>query len=166
MLGGHGYIVESGVERYARDARITAIWEGTNAIQALDLVRRKLVIDDGRAFRTFLADGRALAPTLRGRGVDDLVDAAEGALDLLEETAGAVLAKADPEEAAAAATDLMRVFQLAAGALLWARMAGGAAAAGDGAAARARLGRFHAARVLPEAQARAAMARAGAETLR
>src|SRR5206468_890750 len=53
VYGGHGYIREHGIEQFVRDARITQIYEGTNGIQAMDLVARKLPKDDGRAVRTF-----------------------------------------------------------------------------------------------------------------
>jgi len=55
VLGGHGYIREHGLEQFVRDARITQIYEGTNGIQAMDLVGRKLPREGGRAIRAFLA---------------------------------------------------------------------------------------------------------------
>src|SRR3954468_2913273 len=54
VLGGHGYIREHGMEQFVRDARITQIYEGTNGIQAMDLVGRKLPKDGGRGVRAFL----------------------------------------------------------------------------------------------------------------
>ena len=66
VLGGHGYIREHGMEQFVRDARIAQIYEGTNGIQAMDLVGRKLPKDGGRAVRAFfelvgrdIADGEA-----------------------------------------------------------------------------------------------------------
>ena len=53
VFGGHGYIREHGVEQFVRDARITQIYEGTNGIQAMDLVGRKLPREGGRAVRAF-----------------------------------------------------------------------------------------------------------------
>src|SRR6185503_9416673 len=53
VLGGHGYIREHGMEQFVRDARITQIYEGTNGIQAMDLVGRKLPRENGRAIRAF-----------------------------------------------------------------------------------------------------------------
>src|SRR3954453_1858284 len=53
VLGGHGYIREHGIEQFVRDARICQIYEGTNGIQAMDLVGRKLPKDGGRAVRSF-----------------------------------------------------------------------------------------------------------------
>jgi len=54
IFGGHGYIREHGMEQFVRDARIAQIYEGTNGIQALDLVGRKLGKDNGRAIQAFL----------------------------------------------------------------------------------------------------------------
>ncbi len=56
IYGGHGYIAEQGVEQYARDARITTIYEGTTGIQALDLLGRKIVQQRGEGLRLFLED--------------------------------------------------------------------------------------------------------------
>ena len=64
ILGGHGYIREHGMEQFVRDARITQIYEGTNGIQAMDLVGRKLPKDGGRAVR---ASSRLSAATLPRR---------------------------------------------------------------------------------------------------
>ena len=67
VFGGHGYIREHGVEQFVRDARITQIYEGTNGIQAMDLVGRKLPRDGGRAIRTFLeVVGQDIAEAERG----------------------------------------------------------------------------------------------------
>src|SRR5207249_9853000 len=55
VYGGHGYIREHGIEQFVRDARIAQIYEGTNGIQAMDLVGRKLPKDNGRAIRSFFA---------------------------------------------------------------------------------------------------------------
>src|SRR3546814_184044 len=53
VFGGHGYIVETGVEQYVRDARISMIYEGANGVQAMDLVGRKLAMNGGRAIQLF-----------------------------------------------------------------------------------------------------------------
>lgn len=62
-LGGHGYIREWGLEQFVRDARIAMIYEGTNGIQALDLVGRKLAQNGGRALRTYMGELRACIET-------------------------------------------------------------------------------------------------------
>ena len=55
VFGGHGYIREWGMEQYVRDARIAQIYEGTNGVQAMDLVSRKLALEEGRLARRFFA---------------------------------------------------------------------------------------------------------------
>src|SRR5262249_41669977 len=56
VFGGHGYIVEHGMEQFVRDGRIAMIYEGANGIQALDLVGRKLPKDGGRALQAFFGE--------------------------------------------------------------------------------------------------------------
>ena len=56
VFGGHGYIVEWGMEQFVRDARIAMIYEGANGIQALDLVGRKLPANGGRAIMAFFGE--------------------------------------------------------------------------------------------------------------
>ena len=72
--GGMGFIEETGAAQYFRDARITPIYEGTNGIQAADLVGRKLALNNGGAFAALIADMRAEA---RAPGLVDLIDACE-----------------------------------------------------------------------------------------
>jgi alkylation response protein AidB-like acyl-CoA dehydrogenase len=117
VYGGHGYIRESGVEQYARDVRIAMLYEGTNGLQALDLVGRKLPAHGGRYLRAFFepvsqflesnSASEALAPMIAGLGQ------AFGAL----QQATAQIARQglnDPEEAGAAATDYLRLLGMVA----------------------------------------------------
>ena len=127
VLGGHGYIHEWGVEQFVRDARITQIYEGTNGIQALDLVGRKLGQDSGRLLRRFFhpvsdAGSRRTPRTRRSRTSPARPPKAFGRL----QQATMPIAQrglARPEEAAAAATDYLRLFGLTAMAFMWCRMA-------------------------------------------
>ena len=80
-LGGHGYIREHGIEQFVRDARITQIYEGTNGIQAMDLVGRKLPKDGGRAVRAFFDMlGREMAEAKRAGDPAGVAAALEPAL--------------------------------------------------------------------------------------
>ena len=65
VLGGHGYIREWGMEQYVRDARIAQIYEGTNGVQAMDLVGRKLPMEGGQVMRDYLAEMRNSRPAQR-----------------------------------------------------------------------------------------------------
>ncbi len=169
VFGGAGYIRETGIEQYVRDARIAPIYEGTNGIQALDLVGRKLPEGAGRLLRRFFHPADAWLERQRGNPtLAEFVDPTTRAIDTLRATTlwlgerGA----SDREEAGAAATDYLRLFFLTASCYMWARMA---AAALDPQAtctpafreAKLASGRFYIARVLPEAGALAREITAG-----
>ncbi|MCC5953981.1 MAG: acyl-CoA dehydrogenase [Acidimicrobiia bacterium] len=116
VLGGMGYIEESGVPQHFRDARITPIYEGTNGIQAMDLVGRKLPLRGGKAVEEFLSMIAMLDPALAKAG-DDLATIREHmseALTTLAETTAWVMRQgmADPRNALAGATPYLRMFSL------------------------------------------------------
>ena len=86
VYGGHGYITEWGMEQFVRDARIAQIYEGTNGIQAMDLVGRKLGMNGGRALRAYL---QLLAQTIEdARGDERLTQAVERARESRRRTPG------------------------------------------------------------------------------
>ncbi|BAH39587.1 MAG TPA: acyl-CoA dehydrogenase [Gemmatimonas aurantiaca] len=159
-LGGHGYIKEYGIEQYVRDARIAQIYEGTNAVQALDLVGRKLPMEGGRLVRRFFelvkADVDAAASV---DGLEDAAKALGGSLYQLQK-ATMLLAErgfANPDEAGAAATEYLHLMGYVAVGWQWLRMAtvaGAKLAAGTGdrrfLEAKLKTARFYFARVLPE----------------
>ncbi|GGB92633.1 acyl-CoA dehydrogenase [Novosphingobium endophyticum] len=124
--GGHGYIAESGVEQYVRDARIAMIYEGTNGIQALDLVGRKLPAHTGRYLRAFF---HPVAQFIEAHKEDEaagpMIEALEKAFGALQLSTATIAQKgmADPEEAAAAATDYLRLTGLVAMGYCFARAA-------------------------------------------
>ncbi|AWK89336.1 acyl-CoA dehydrogenase [Azospirillum thermophilum] len=158
VMGGHGYIREWGVEQLVRDVRATQIYEGTNGIQALDLVQRKLGMKGGRPADRLLAEleqaaagleaepaTRDMAPALR-----DAAARLQGVLGWLRE-AGAET----PLDPAAGATDTLRLVALTAYGWMWALMAAAAArrpAGYDPAFLEARIGlaRYFMERHLPE----------------
>jgi len=123
VLGGHGYIREQGMEQYVRDCRITQIYEGTNGVQALDLVGRKLPADGGRLLRQLF---QPIARFIEERTGDLELAPFAGPLakafdELQRATAKIARDGADPEEAGAAASDYLRLFGLTALAYMWAR---------------------------------------------
>jgi alkylation response protein AidB-like acyl-CoA dehydrogenase len=115
--GGHGYITEHGVEQFARDARIAQIYEGTNGIQALDLVGRKLPHRMGRNLRPFFHSVSNLLDRL-AQGDDEVLRSMTGAMQqafgALQLTTATIAQKgmADPEEAGAAASEYLRMLGL------------------------------------------------------
>lgn len=126
MFGGHGYIAETGMEQFVRDARIAMIYEGANGIQALDLVGRKLPRDDGRAVKAFFAEVMGF---LKEQGADEqmkpfIAPLAAALGDLQKATQWlAQNGVKSPDDAAAGSTDYMHLFGLVALGYMWARMA-------------------------------------------
>lgn len=170
-LGGHGYIKEYGIEQYVRDARIAQIYEGTNAVQALDLVGRKLPMEGGRLVRRFFelvkADVDAAAQV---DGLDEFAKALGTSLYQLQKATMLLAEKgfANPDEAGAAATEYLHLMGYVAVGWQWLRMATVAReqlAAGTGAPrfleAKLKTARFYFGRLLPEAAALLAAIQAG-----
>jgi alkylation response protein AidB-like acyl-CoA dehydrogenase len=173
VMGGHGYIREWGMEQLVRDCRITQIYEGTNGIQALDLVGRKLPSHMGRLLRRFFHPVDAyIRARLEKPELAEFVLPLAKAFGRLQQASALVAQKglADPEEAAAAATDYLRLFGLTAYAYLWARMAELALAKTSGEDATFYKGklatsRFFMTKLLPESTALFTQIGAGAKPL-
>ena len=170
-FGGHGYIAEHGMEQYARDARITTLYEGTTGIQALDLIGRKTAASQGAGLKLFLAM------------VEEFVKAHEGDATLAE-FIGPLRAKAaewgkltldtlqraasNPEELGAASHDYLFYSGYVVLAYWWARSVAAAQASAHGDAfkqAKRETARFYFARILPRTLAHAAAIESGADTL-
>ena len=157
--GGMGYVEETGAAQYLRDARITAIYEGTNGIQAIDLVTRKLPQSGGEAVRGYIAELAAIAEEARAFNREDfhgLGDSlTESLADLTEATEWMLTALQEGRvpEALAGATPYLRLFGLAVGGSYLAKGALAAAHQATGAAAAAahiHVARFFAETVIVE----------------
>jgi alkylation response protein AidB-like acyl-CoA dehydrogenase len=126
IWGGHGYIRDNGMEQFVRDARITQIYEGTNGIQALDLIGRKLGLGTGRLLRRFFHPVAAfIEETSEEAAMAEFTLPLAKAFGRLQQVT-AQIAQAglkDPEEAGAAASDYLSLFALVSLAYMWARMA-------------------------------------------
>ena len=147
--GGMGYIEETGAAQHFRDARIAAIYEGTNGIQAIDLVTRKLPMSGGNTVRAYISELRRIADAVKA--ANDPAFGATGArladaIDCLERATEWLLKDPQSEAALAGATPYLRMFAHAAGGALLAEQALAAARiASDGSApARIALARFFA----------------------
>src|SRR5712675_1062330 len=170
IFGGHGYIKETGMEQFVRDARIPMIYEGANGIQALDLVGRKLAKDGGRAITAFFAETQAYVKQHGGdAALKPYLEPLGTALGHLHQATMwfAQNALAKPDNAGAGATDYMHLFGLVALGYMWARMAQAAqqklaAGADDRMKAKLVTGRFFVERLLPETGAHLARIQAGA----
>ncbi len=172
VYGGHGYIREWGMEQYVRDARINMIYEGTNAIQALDLLGRKVLGDNGAKLRKF---GKLITALVEVEGtneemaefIDPLADLGQKVEKLTMEVGMKAFGNAD--EAGAAAVDYLRVIGHLVLGYFWARMARIAldrADSGDP-VYRSKLAtaRFYFAKLFPETAMLIRTARAGAAPL-
>ncbi len=153
--GGMGFIEETGAAQYLRDSRIVPIYEGTNGIQAIDLITRKLPLSGGATMRAEIADMRGVVESLRALNdpafgataarFGEMLDALESATDYMMKTVAAA-----PTDALAGATPYLRLFSLARGGVSLGAVALAAAKAraagdGDGAhVARIALARFFA----------------------
>ena len=172
--GGSGYTEHFPASQYLRDARITMIYEGTNGIQALDLVGRKLPSNGGRAIMSWFADidafvsengdNEAIKPFIDGLA-DTKKKLQEGTMWLMQN------GMANPDNAAAASTDYLHIFGLTALAYMWAQMAKSAQAkiaAGDADpyyVTKLQTGQYFVERILPDAAAHLTKLKTGAEVL-
>ncbi|RKK05771.1 acyl-CoA dehydrogenase [Pseudoroseomonas wenyumeiae] len=160
VFGGHGYVREWGMEQLVRDARIAQIYEGTNGVQAMDLVGRKLTMEGGALPRAFFAEVR---DSLAAHAGSEFSAPVLEALSRLEAATEALAARAaaDPAETGAAATDYLRFFALVALGWMWARMA----LLPSAPPAKQAVARFFMARVLPQTVALELALKAGAAPL-
>ena len=137
--GGMGFVEETGAAQHYRDARIFPIYEGTNGIQAMDLVRRKIGLEEGAVLAAYLAELRTVAADARGANHIDLSTAAErleAAVSAVDNAAAALcraMEAGEGERALAAATPFLRALGITAGG---AYLCAAALASGNGLAAR------------------------------
>ena len=169
VFGGHGFIREWGQEQLVRDCRITQIYEGTNGIQALDLVGRKIVGSGGTMYQAFVDEIRAFIADA-GPELTEFAEPLKAAMDNLDELTAWVIdkAKANPNEIGAASVEYLHVFGYTAYAYMWARMAAVAFAKreeGDFYQSKLGTARFYFARLLPRIHSLSASVKAGSESL-
>jgi hypothetical protein len=172
VYGGHGYVREWGMEQYVRDSRINMIYEGTNTIQALDLLGRKVLGDNGKKLKKF---GQLVADFIEEEGVNEamqefvnpLADLGDKVTKLTTELGMKAFGNAD--EVGAAAVDYLRVCGHLVYAYFWARMAKVALdkqGSGDPFyAAKLHTARFYFAKLLPETAGLIRSARSGVAPL-
>jgi len=145
--GGMGYIEETGAAQHYRDARIAAIYEGTNGIQALDLVTRKVPLEGGATVALYLNEMRRTVAAVGASNNPAFGESAarlKEAIDALDRATQWLLAQKSSDAALAGATPYLRLFAHAAGGCMLAEQALAAAReTGDG-AARTALTRFFA----------------------
>jgi alkylation response protein AidB-like acyl-CoA dehydrogenase len=172
VFGGHGYIAEWGMEQFVRDARINMIYEGTNTIQSLDLLGRKVLSDNGKKLKAF---GRRIAEFVEEEGVkpemqefvNPLADLGDKVTKLTTELG--MKGFQNPDEVGAAAVDYLRIVGHLCFAYFWARMARIALDKKDAGdpfyTAKLLTARFYFAKLLPETAALIRSCRAGVAPL-
>jgi alkylation response protein AidB-like acyl-CoA dehydrogenase len=175
VYGGHGYIREWGMEQYVRDARISMIYEGTNGVQAMDLVGRKLAANGGRAVQTlFRVVGEEVAAAKADPATADFAARLEKANGELQAATMWFLQNGmtNPNNVGAGAHSYMHLMGIVAVGLMWLRMAAAASklkAAGEGDAAfldaKLTTARYYAERIMPDAGALRRKIESGAEAL-
>lgn len=175
VYGGHGYIAEHGMEQYVRDARIAQLYEGTNGIQALDLVGRKLPAHAGRFLRQFFHPvQRYIEANVENEDLAPFVQPLAKAFVRLQQATAKVAQSgmANPDEAGAAATDYLRLLGFVGMAYMFCRSVEialpkmGNGADGDG-FYRAKVGtaRFFMDRILPQTSALFSAIMAGGKSM-
>jgi len=172
VFGGHGYIKEWGMEQFVRDSRINMIYEGTNTIQSLDLLGRKVLADNGAKLKKF---GKLVRDFVEEEGTNEAMQEFVNPLAELGEkvtkltTEIGMKAFQNPDEVGAAAVDYLRVCGHLVFGYFWARMAKVALAkeAGGDPFYKAKLAtaRFYFAKLMPETASLIRTARAGAKPM-
>jgi alkylation response protein AidB-like acyl-CoA dehydrogenase len=153
--GGMGFIEETGAAQHYRDARIAAIYEGTNGIQALDLVTRKVPLNDGAAVNGYIDELRGIVSKVKA--VNDPALGETGArlgetVESLSRATQWLLAQKSSDTALAGATPYLRLFGTAAGGCMMAADALASLRNGSAGASRVALARFFAENVAVQAQ--------------
>ena len=175
ILGGHGYVKEWGMEQYVRDVRIAQIYEGSNGIQALDLLGRKVLRDQGKALEKYLALIEDFTEEAHPETIKKHVETLQRLLSQFRETTTWVMEQAqeNPDEIGAAASNYLRLLGFLTYAYLWAKVAKTAAMNQDGKSsqdkafydAKLQTARFFYTHLLPEFGALQEKIKAGADVL-
>ncbi|MBV7573235.1 acyl-CoA dehydrogenase C-terminal domain-containing protein [Pseudomonas sp. PDM32] len=169
VFGGHGFIREWGQEQLVRDCRITQIYEGTNGIQALDLIGRKVIGSGGTLYKHFADEIKAFTDSA-DLSLAEFTHPLKDAINNLEQMTADLLnrAKTNPNEIGAASVEYLQVFGYTAYAYMWAlmgRTALGKEGQDDFYASKLGTARFYFARILPRIHSLTASVKAGSESL-
>jgi len=174
VLGGHGYICEWGMEQEYRDTRITAIYEGTNGIQALDLLARKILASSGKIMTPFIDEINSFCRAKQPETVQRLVDLLARAVEQWSALTSQIsrTASDDPNAPGAAAYDYLMFSGYTTLAYFWAKSAAVAARALESGSqesgfyrAKLAIAQFYFDRILPRNQSLAMTIGSGAENL-
>jgi hypothetical protein len=172
IFGGHGYVREWGMEQLVRDARIAQIYEGTNGIQAMDFIGRKVLANGGRFLLEMRAEIVAFCDAAAEPALAEFLEPLRASIKTLEKVTYGLLdaTQKNPDAVGAAAVEYLHLFGLVMYAYLWARSAQVAqeklARDGDGFyQAKLHTARFYMAHCLPQVEGLARSIAAGPATL-
>jgi len=171
IFGGHGYIREWGQEQLVRDARIAQIYEGTNGIQAMDLLARKVAASKGELMQVFIEEVNTYIAQTSTNNMQEFIEPLKAANNDLAELTKHVLmaAQGNIEELGTSANDYLHVFGYTAMAFVWAKMAESALAQENSSdefyQSKIKTARYYFARLLPRRLSLIASIKAGCDTL-
>ena len=170
VFGGHGFIREWGQEQHVRDIRITQIYEGTNGIQSLDLMGRKIAANGGKFYEIFAQEVAEFIQAESGNTeISSMIKSLSAALERLSDTTEFVLnsVKDDANAIGAASVEYLELFGLTAYAYMWAKMAKVAApkATDEFYAAKVNTAKFFFNRLLPKTVSLAESIRSGSDDM-
>ena len=167
VLGGHGYVREWGQEQLVRDVRIAQIYEGTNGIQAQDLLQRKILGDKGQALNAYLDEIKSCCRNLPAQ-LTAMAEDLEHRIGLFEELTQSLLSDPDVDHLGAVASDYLHVLGYLSYGFMWLRMMSTSTSAEPSAefdAAKQKSGQFYFAKVLPRVDSLISLIQAGGDPL-
>jgi len=171
VFGGHGFIREWGQEQLVRDVRIAQIYEGTNGVQAMDLLVRKVAGSKGQLMQIFLREVKEYIANTCSSNMEEFIEPLTQAVIELSDLTEYLLsaAQGNVEELGAAANDYLHVFGYTAMAFVWAKMAEAAlskqASGDDFYVSKLHTARYYFARILPRRLSLIASAKSGSDCL-
>jgi alkylation response protein AidB-like acyl-CoA dehydrogenase len=171
VFGGHGYVREWGQEQLVRDTRISQIYEGTNGVQAMDLLARKVAGSKGAMMQVFIDEVNAYIDETSAENMQEFILPLKHAIVDISELTQEVLSKssANPNELGSAANDYLHVFGYTAMAFVWAKMAEVSLEkqqSGDSFyLSKIQTARYYFARMLPRTQSLILAIKAGSQSL-
>ncbi|MEX0606126.1 MAG: acyl-CoA dehydrogenase C-terminal domain-containing protein [Marinobacter sp.] len=173
VFGGHGYVREWGQEQLVRDVRITQIYEGTNGIQALDLMGRKVVGSKGRLYELFAEDvGAFIEENSSNAALRPYLETLAASLERLSDVTEHVInqAERDPDAVGAASVDYLDLFGLTALGYMWAKIVKAALSRAQGDTSgfytgKLKSAQFYYDRLLPKTVALAEGLRSGSDSM-
>jgi alkylation response protein AidB-like acyl-CoA dehydrogenase len=169
VFGGHGYIAEWGMEQMVRDVRIAQIYEGTNGIQAMDLMGRKVVFNRGENLQVLLQEIKDFCAQLNKKENEEFKFALQSVAGRVEKASEKVLSDAqnNPDAVGAAASDFLKLLGITLYTYMWARMANLALEKTADAfyLAKVKTARFYIQKVMPQSEAFLQNILSGSDTL-